>query len=274
MIISLFMRALRRAMQNEYLIVDAEREGIIREGQFIPCDFTRYELVDKATHLVLEKGKYRITQKEAGSGRRRRDEPSAMLVIDNSKDSYDRFWGDEEIIGDYLGESRLAFFDELHEACKAFITGRILDIGCGSGEFLKIVASRTPGGKFHGFDFSWSGVLRSRSVLPEGEFVNGDIYATGYRDDSFDTILCIEVLEHLEHPRQALQELARICREDGKLIVTIPNGVYDSYVGHLHFWSESDFRQLLPGLPVHEFRYLENDRTMLFILGKPHHGIS
>lgn len=266
--IKLFIRVLRQILQNEYLLIETENEGIVREGRFIPCDFNRYELVDRTTHLVVEKGRYRITQKDSEGSIPCPGEPSGMFVIDNSRNSYDRFWGDQQIIDEYLSEARLDFFEELYNACRDCVTGRILDIGCGSGDFLRIIAARTPHGQFHGLDFSWSGVQRSKTNLPQGQFINGDIYATGYRNHSFDTVLCTEVLEHLEDPQTALQELARICTDTGTLIVTVPNGAHDSYVGHLHFWSESGFRQMLHGLHVNRFLTLENDRTMLFILKK------
>jgi 2-polyprenyl-3-methyl-5-hydroxy-6-metoxy-1,4-benzoquinol methylase len=41
-------------------------------------------------------------------------------------------------------------------------------------------------------------------------------------DSSFDAILCTEVLEHLPHPQRAIQELARLCRTGGKLVLTAP----------------------------------------------------
>ena len=49
--------------------------------------------------------------------------------------------------------------------------------------------------------------------------------------------------------------------------MTIPNGAVDEYVGHLNFWTEDEFRTLLPE-NVTAFRYCQGGRTMLFVLEK------
>ncbi len=60
--------------------------------------------------------------------------------------------------------------------------------------------------------------------LPNVEIDRGDLsQALPYADDSFDYITCIEALEHIENPHQALREFSRILRHRGQLIVSIPN---------------------------------------------------
>jgi SAM-dependent methyltransferase len=44
-----------------------------------------------------------------------------------------------------------------------------------------------------------------------------------YEDSSFDYITCIEVLEHIENPQQAIREFSRMLKKEGHLIVSIPN---------------------------------------------------
>lgn len=60
--------------------------------------------------------------------------------------------------------------------------------------------------------------------LPEVEIKRGNLsHALPYPDNSFDYITCIEGLEHIENPHQALREFSRILRHRGQLIVSIPN---------------------------------------------------
>ena len=60
--------------------------------------------------------------------------------------------------------------------------------------------------------------------LPEVEIKQGDLScALPYSDGSFDYIICIEGLEHIENPHQALREFSRILRPRGQLILSIPN---------------------------------------------------
>ena len=248
------------------IVMDKHAEGIVRNGCFVPCDPSSHAIVDIKRNLVVEKGKYKITYRNKKETQLNQNEAVGMLVIDNSKDSYDKFWGDEDIIRNYLCESRLAFYQELYAACKQYLRGLIVDIGCGSGDFLKVISEYDQQRRLFGFDFSETAVERCRSIIPDGEFIKGDVYATGYQDNQFDTVLCIEVLEHLENPESVLKELARICAEDGLIIISIPNGAFDSYIGHLNFWSENDFKTLLQNFTVQDFQYLEDNKTMLFIL--------
>ena len=44
-----------------------------------------------------------------------------------------------------------------------------------------------------------------------------------YADDSFDSIVCVEGLEHAENPQNAIREFARLLRKGGHLIVSVPN---------------------------------------------------
>lgn len=60
--------------------------------------------------------------------------------------------------------------------------------------------------------------------LPDVEIKRGDLsHALPYAADSFDYITCIEGLEHIENPHQALREFSRILRQGGQLLLSIPN---------------------------------------------------
>jgi SAM-dependent methyltransferase len=60
--------------------------------------------------------------------------------------------------------------------------------------------------------------------LPGVEIKGGDLSATlPYADASFDFITCVEGLEHIENPQQAVREFARLLRAGGQLVVTVPN---------------------------------------------------
>lgn len=52
--------------------------------------------------------------------------------------------------------------------------------------------------------------------------IRGDIQDIPFADDTFDTILAIEVLEHIPEPLEALRECARVLRPNGHLILTVP----------------------------------------------------
>ena len=85
--------------------------------------------------------------------------------------------------------------------------------------------------------------------------------ALPYEDESFDLVWCSEVIEHLREPSFSLQELLRVTRPGGRLILTTPNSymwlfVMLSWFGltpqrlqrddHLHFFDLNGFRSLHP----------------------------
>jgi len=94
----------------------------------------------------------------------------------------------------------------------------LLDVSCKEGDVLQAVAPL-------GFN------LRGTNYEPSGPSQNGTAIDYGvdllkrlpYDDASFDVVLLVEVIEHLENHRIALGELARILRPGGVLILTTPN---------------------------------------------------
>jgi len=65
--------------------------------------------------------------------------------------------------------------------------------------------------------------------------ITGDLASVPQDDASFDTVICIQVLEHVPEPWNVLKEFARILKKDGFLFLTLPHSVpihqepYDFY---------------------------------------------
>ncbi len=91
---------------------------------------------------------------------------------------------------------------------------KILDMGCGEGVFLEELISRGFR-NVQGIDLNYCSNLVKR----------GDILATGFPEKEFDIILLLDVIEHLSFSDQekALEEIKRILKDEGKLIISIPN---------------------------------------------------
>jgi len=53
--------------------------------------------------------------------------------------------------------------------------------------------------------------------------VLGNAEELPFEDESFDTVVCTDVLEHLEHPERVVAEMRRVLKEDGELIVMVPS---------------------------------------------------
>ncbi len=97
----------------------------------------------------------------------------------------------------------------------------VLEIGCGEGHLLaELLEERRPALAVAS-DLSAS-VLVDASASHGGGvgFAAANAYQLPFGDQSFDLVLACEVLEHLDEPARAVNELARVCR--GEVIVTVP----------------------------------------------------
>ncbi|MBS1794532.1 MAG: methyltransferase domain-containing protein [Acidobacteria bacterium] len=95
--------------------------------------------------------------------------------------------------------------------------GTLLDVPAGEGA----LALRL---KNLGFDVACCDLYTEIFKLPETEIKRGNLDAAlPYDDASFDYVVCVEGLEHIENPANAIREFARILRENGTLIVSVPN---------------------------------------------------
>lgn len=95
---------------------------------------------------------------------------------------------------------------------------RILDVGCGSGATLALLADF---GKPVGLDASLTalGFCRSRG---NRALVRALAEQVPFSRDTFDAVLALDVLEHVPDDRRVLGELWRICRPGGLAVVTVP----------------------------------------------------
>lgn len=103
---------------------------------------------------------------------------------------------------------------------------RILDLGCGIGLSLHILAQVFP--NITGCDIDEKALLACDKILKEVG-VNGinlkkyDGRKLPFPNNTFDAVLSIEVIEHVKNANLMLKEIQRVLKKDGVLIVTTPN---------------------------------------------------
>jgi SAM-dependent methyltransferase len=109
---------------------------------------------------------------------------------------------------------------------------RALDVGCNTGPML--IPLRRRGYDVVGIDISPDDVsqaeryLRERG-LPEGRLSVADGTRLPFRDQSFDFILLVDILEHTDFPERIVSEVQRLLAPGGLVIATVP-WAYHPYV--------------------------------------------
>lgn len=150
-----------------------------------------------------------------------------------------------------------SFFHYLREKntknlIKRFAQGdHYLDAGCGTGLILR----HLPKGSV-GLDINPRHIEKARKYLPDYILVLGDIENLTFDDETFSTIICTEVFEHLPSPKKALSEIMRVLKTGGVLIGTVPR--------RNPIWKLRILSSTHPGEPFHK-EYQEREIRNLFM---------
>lgn len=95
---------------------------------------------------------------------------------------------------------------------------RVLDIGCGRGGFLK--AAQRVGGECVGVEIPEFEFGPQKEGI---EYLHGPLEKLSLKENSFDVISIWHVLEHAEDPVKMLREASRLLKEQGALLLAVPN---------------------------------------------------
>ena len=146
------------------------------------------------------------------------------------------------------------FLRQVSDVAAAERPRSILEVGCGEGIVLATLATRLPGVRLDGLELDETALEGARARCPGATLVRGDACALPFGADSFDLVVCLEVLEHLPEPARALRELRRVARAGCLLSVphepffrlgNLLRGKNLSRLGdpsdHLQHWGARDF---------------------------------
>ncbi len=105
-------------------------------------------------------------------------------------------------------------------------TDKVLDAGCGIGLYGLNYAIKQKADVI-GVDMSKDKIenaekLKKSLGITNIKFEKGDLTNLKFKDNSFDFVLCSDVLEHIPNDKKALKELARVLKKGGSLILTFP----------------------------------------------------
>ena len=99
---------------------------------------------------------------------------------------------------------------------------RVLDIGCGAGRLGVSIKARQQA-EVVGVERNSEAATAARNVLDDVLIGDVDSEQITFQPDSFDCVICADVLEHLRNPEALLKKISRWLRPDGCLVTSIPN---------------------------------------------------
>ena len=114
---------------------------------------------------------------------------------------------------------KLARIGRIMKSLNLFPNARVLDIGCGDGRILnKLVAQYRVRG--FGADISSNQLRENLKNNPFGHsYYHADAEKLPFQDNTFDFVICLDVLEHLSSPRECISEICRTLKQGGKALV-------------------------------------------------------
>ena len=138
------------------------------------------------------------------------------------------------------------------------VHGRVLDVGCGNRPYEQL--------------FDASEYVGLELDTPENRLTKtADVYYSGtvfpFEPNSFDSVVCNQVFEHIFEPEAFLREIGRVLKNQGRLLLTVPF-VWDEHEQPRDFGRYSSFglRALLSrnGFEVLELRKTVDDIRVIF----------
>jgi 2-polyprenyl-3-methyl-5-hydroxy-6-metoxy-1,4-benzoquinol methylase len=178
---------------------------------------------------------------------------------------YDGFWGSEVADADpYWSTARQPMYQEFLDRFAAGRFGRLLDMGCGLGFFVKAV-SQHRGWQAYGCEISPAAVRYGRERLGLANLVCGRLESVDLPAQSFDIVTLWDVIDHVLQPDALIRRCWWLLKDGGFCFIRTPNvrvqlararvnqlikgmkaGVtYLQARDHAHHYSTSSIRQLL-----------------------------
>ena len=152
---------------------------------------------------------------------------------------------------------------------------RVLEIGCGGGGTLDWLKQSGRAQWTAGIELSSEAAAIASTRVDDVRCGDANVLLEQFPQDSFDLILCLDVLEHLVDPWEALSKIQGLLRPGGRIITSLPNVRHHSVVlplllrgrweyrdagimdrTHLRFFSRQGIAGLMRGAGLREVRAL------------------
>jgi SAM-dependent methyltransferase len=137
---------------------------------------------------------------------------------------YSGYWGDEVAVGEhyYWSKARARMHRDFYERFMAGRSGRLLDMGCGLGFFLKAMAPHQDWDAY-GCEISPAAVRHAQERLGLRNVICSPLKDANLPRDYFDIVTMWDVLDHIPQPDPVLAHCHALLRDGGVLFIRTPN---------------------------------------------------
>jgi ubiquinone/menaquinone biosynthesis C-methylase UbiE len=105
------------------------------------------------------------------------------------------------------------------------VKGTALDIGCGDGSVMEIIAKNAPNARLVGIDIAYKPMHQGKEgkdpSVTNIEYIMADASYLPFRDDVFDLVFALEALHHVVALERCVNDIARVCKDE--LVIVEPN---------------------------------------------------
>jgi len=151
----------------------------------------------------------------------------------------------------------------IYEAFRPYLGKTVMEIGCGIGNMSRLFLRSCE--KLIGIDTSELFLKHLKIDYPQLELYNYDVSGRDIlklKEKEIDTIVCINVLEHIENDITALENMHHILREKGRFLLFVPAlhvlyGTIDKNVSHYRRYDKEPLRKMLEsgGFKIKKMHY-------------------
>jgi len=158
----------------------------------------------------------------------------------NTEMGMDKFWEEYNQKKMWKIPEILAFYNEILQIIKTknilLDHKNIVDLGCGTGSLLYFIDQHFKPASYTGLEFSNKAIEIAKVNFPRANYYYFDILKSEI-NEKFDFLFCTEVLEHIDDPYLAINNIQNLMATGSVAFITVPNGRVDNYPGHINFWS-------------------------------------
>ena len=141
---------------------------------------------------------------------------------------------------DIKGQHARSLYPVLLEKLSHIPFQSALDLGCGTGEMLKLILQEDVGKELYGIDLSEKMLHVAKSKLPEQvKLLLGDSEALPFPDNTFDVVYCNDSFHHYPAPMNVLREVHRVLKPGGTFLMG------HSKEGDVKIYSEAEIVSML-----------------------------